>query len=255
MAIEQMQARGYTPKQVWEQLKSTAPDKGFPAPPLRTIQNIMARARRANGSMARGEGVWTLDALTVEETREVLNFLASHVQRVGMEFHSDGQPLGLLALTLDEARMIARLSVLCRPLVTAADPLTTLEFARLYLARLKSKSSTDDLDAFLGFRPWESERRAHGYWAALDWAFVPSPPPFLAGLVKLEWVKRWVDEVPVLKDRRSFVVRDWLALYERLEEITNMGKEGLVNITRDEALLLIRNVRATTKEDTDGTQG
>jgi len=56
------------------------------------------------------------------------------------------------------------------------DPLTAHRVARLYQMRTKQGRDTGDLDAWLGFSPWQSDAAAARYEAAVAAGWIEPPP-------------------------------------------------------------------------------
>jgi hypothetical protein len=56
------------------------------------------------------------------------------------------------------------------------DPVSAHRLARLYLARGAHARDTGDLDAWLGFRPWQSDAAAARYEAAVAAGWIKPPP-------------------------------------------------------------------------------
>ncbi len=182
---------GMGAKAIAEQLRKEWPPKkwekhfaGRDFPHYRTISRICHDFRVEDSSAP-----WELSNrdFSPKEAQSVLHVLCCVVRRTCGRKHS---------FSNNEAGCLARL----------ADTVPTLDepgrlwllwlLAQLYLLHESKELSTEALDAYVAFRPWESPLRWQQYKEAVDKKFVGRPPLYQTLVGRGPYLDRLDDESP-----------------------------------------------------------
>lgn len=155
-AIEQMAlTTTWTAAQIERELKKRPEFQGGRLPILRTIQTIVKECRPPDPS-----GSWSVAEAEEDEAPYILDVLADV---------ADLTCGNKTSLTRAEVAWINRIHV-CQ---TGLSPWDVYLVARVYMLRESRKEMTEDLDIYLAFHPWASDKDYQRYTQAVDEDIIP----------------------------------------------------------------------------------
>ena len=155
--IEDLAARGLGPTQIKNQL-------GDDAPSLRTIQDIVREKSGPDPS-----GRWGLNDADPDDAALILPALADIIQE------TEGRRA---YLTRAQAELIGRI----RRVAPELNGWAVYRLARLYLFREGRGEPPSDIEGFLAFAPWRSQKQRDAYQRALENEWIPEITSMAPGL-------------------------------------------------------------------------
>ena len=161
--IEEYIDKGWGPTQIYTYLRDNI-NPPYKAPSLRTIQDIVREKSGPDPS-----GRWALNDADPDEATLILPALADVIQE------TEGRRA---YLTRAQAELIGRI----RRVAPELNGWAVYRLARLYLFREGRGEPPSDIEGFLAFAPWRSQKQRDAYQRALENEWIPEITSMAPGL-------------------------------------------------------------------------